>query len=132
MKNITSLSLILFCCSINIYAAELEFIADNNKNTTKVCMAAVTDNTKVMINKLRRLSGGTGLKFLTFINLIQCNNQFIGNFALKYNAQNTFAYLDQYTNRRNKNRQGIITIKDIANEQGKNQDRPIVVLVASN
>ena len=135
MKTFTSflISLILFCCSINTYAAEYEFIADDNKFTTKICMAAVTDNTEVMVSKLRMLSRrGTALRFRTFINTIKCNDQYIGHFAKTYNAQNTFAYLDQYTNKWNKNRQANITIKDLANEQGINKDENVLVLVSSN
>ena len=98
-----SLSLILFCVLINTFAAELRFVANNKKTTTQVCMAAVTDNTEVMINKIRRLSRrGTAPSFCTFVNSIKCNNQFIANFAKTYNAQTVFAYLDQCTNSSNK------------------------------
>jgi hypothetical protein len=132
MKTSLFLLISLYFSSIT-YAAEFEFIADDNKRITKVCMAAVTDNTKVMISKLRMLSrGGTALSFRSFINSIECNNQYIGNFTKTYNAQNAFTYLNQYTNKRNKKRQANITITDIANEQGINQEKTIVVLVASN
>ncbi len=133
MKIFTSLSLILFCCSVNTYAAEFKFVAGDNKSTTKICMAAATDNSKVMIRDLRILKQrGAALSFRSFINLLQCNNQYIGNFAKTYNAQNTFAYLDKYTNQRNKKRQANITIKKIANEQEINKEKAIVVLVGSN
>jgi hypothetical protein len=133
MKTFTSLLLILFCCSINSYAAEIKFIAEDNKSTTKICMAAVTNNTKVMIGNLRMLSlRGSALSYRTLINSIQCNKQYIGNFAKTYDAQNTFAYLDQFTNKRNKKRQTNITIKKVANEQGENNEKTIVVLVGSN
>jgi hypothetical protein len=133
MKIFTSLLLILFCFSINTYAAEFKFVTGDNKSTTKACMAAVTDKTEVMISKLQMLSRrGTALSFRSFINTIKCNNQYIGNFALTYNAQNSFAYLDRYTNRSNKKRQANITIEDLANEQRKNMEKTIVVLVSSN
>ena len=135
MKKLTSLSIsiILLCCSINTYAGEFTFIANDNKSTTKICLAAVTDNTDVMISKLRMLSQrGTALSFRSFVNTIQCNNQYIGNFAKTYNAQNTFDYLDKYTNKWNKSRQSNITIRDFAKAQGNSMDQDIVVLVASN
>ncbi|WNC67939.1 DUF3718 domain-containing protein [Thalassotalea nanhaiensis] len=132
MKTFTSL-LILFCFSINTHASEFKFIASDNKITTKICMAAVTDNTKVMISKLRMLSRrGSALSFRTFVNSMQCNNQYIGNFAKTYDAQNTSDYLDRYTNKWNKNRQTKVTMKDLANERRKDKDKTIVVLVASN
>lgn len=56
MKNFTSLSVILVFCSINTYAREFTFIADDNKITTKICMAAATNNTDVMVSKIRMLS----------------------------------------------------------------------------
>jgi hypothetical protein len=33
------------------------------------------------------------------LNIIECNGQFIGNFARKYQAENTSAYLAKYTNK---------------------------------
>jgi len=132
MKTFTSLSIILFCCSINTYAADFEFIAEDNKRITKVCMAAVTDNTEVMKANLRMLRGGSVLSFRTLINSIKCNNQYIGNLAKTYNAQNTLAYLDQYTNKKNKKRQENITIRKVASEKGINKEKTIVVLVGSN
>lgn len=134
MKIFTSTILIVLAFfSTNSYAADFEFIAKDNSRTTRVCIAAVTDNTNVMIKGIRRLSqSGTALSFRLFVNTIKCNNQYIGNFAQKYNAQNTFDYLEQYTNRWNKKHRTNTTIKDIVNEQGKEQGKNIVVLVASN
>ena len=135
MKAFTSLSisLFLFCFSINTFAAEYEFVAQDNKSTTKICMAAVTDNTEVMISKIRMLSRrGTALNFRSFVNTLKCNDQYIGNFAKTYDAQNTFDYLNKYTNKSNKKRQASITIKDIAYNQAKDSEKTIVVLVGSN
>ena len=133
MKTFTLLTLVSLCFSINAYAGEITFVAQDNKNTTKICLSAVTDNTEVMISKLRMLSQrGTALSFRSFVNTIQCNNQYIGNFAKTYGAQSTFEYLDKYTNKWNKNRQSNITISDIAKAQGNSMDQDIVVLVASN
>jgi len=130
MKKFTLISLILFCCSINTYAAE--FVAGDNTHETKICMAAVNDNTQVMVSKLRMLSIKTALRYRSMINIIECNGQFIGNFTKKYHAENTSAYLAKYTNKRNKKRQSNITIKDLANEQGVNKEENIIVLVRSN
>ncbi|MFT6267255.1 MAG: hypothetical protein ACJAVV_000045 [Alphaproteobacteria bacterium] len=128
----TSISLVLFGCSLNIYASEFEFLVKDTSNTTKVCMAAVTDDAELMKRQIKRLSqNGTALSFRTVVNLIQCNKQYIGNFAKKYNAQDTFTYLDKYTNRKNKQRQANFVIKDIAYEQTKGKAKPIVVLVSS-
>jgi hypothetical protein len=134
MKTFTSLSLsiILFSGSINTYAAEYKFIAGDNKMTTQICMAAVTDNTKVLISHLRKLSQrGTALSFRSFVNTIECNDQFIANFAKIYHAENAFSYLDRYTNKRNKNRQANITIKDIAKKKTLDKTDTLIVLVRS-
>lgn len=61
-----------------------------------------------------------------------CNNQYIGNFAKKYDAYDTFEYLDRYTNRRNKNRQSNISIRDYSKVPEKNSEKGIVVLVTSH
>ena len=133
MKTLTLVSLILLCSSIKSNAAEFEFIADDDKHTTKICIAAATDNTKVMIDGLRRLSQkATVLNYRSIVNLIRCNNQYIGSFAKAYNAQKSFVYLSKYTSKRNQMRQTNITIKAIANEQKLSADETVVVLVASN
>jgi len=132
MKIFTSLSVILLCCSTSSYAAEYEFAAGDSKIETKICMAAVTDNTEVMISNLKKLSRrGTALPFASFINGFSCNKQYIGNFAKKYHAENSFAYLDKYTNNWNKKRQSTITVTDIASEQTLEREGTIVVLVSS-
>ena len=131
MKKVTPLASILFCFSTVTLATDFNFVASDNKSTTQVCLAAATDNTEVMISKLQKLSRrGTALSYRTFINSIQCNNQFIGNFAKTYNAKNTSAYLDQYTNQWNKNHQSKITVEEIAKAQ--NGERTMVVSVAGN
>ena len=133
MKTFISLSLILFCCSINTYADEFKFIAGDTKSTTKICIDAVTDKPEILANRLRKISRrGTALNLRTFINSLKCNNQYIGHFAKTYNAQKTFAYLDQFTNRMNKKHQANIIVKNLAKEQGINKAKTIVVLVSSN
>ncbi len=132
MKVLTLLLVILFFCSFNTYANGFKFISDDNKITTKICIAAASDNTEVMISKIRMLSQrGTALSVRSFINTLRCNNQYIGNFARTYNAQSTFIYLDKYTNRDNKKRQSNITISDIAIAQEKNNEKNKIVLVSS-
>ena len=131
MKNVTPLALILFCFSTGTLATDFKFVASDNKGTTQICIAAATDNTEVMISNLKKLSRrGTSLSYRTFINSIQCNNQFIGNFAKTYNAKNTSAYLDKHTNHWNKNGQSKITVEDIAKAQ--NSEQNMVVLVGGN
>ena len=93
---------------------------------------AVTDNTEDLIKRLRRLSQrGTALKLRAIINSLECNNQYIGNFAKTYNAQNTYTYLDRYTNRSNKKLESKITINDIAYEQGKEKQESMVVFAGN-
>jgi hypothetical protein len=131
MKNVTPFALILFCLSTGTLAADFKFVTTDNSGTTQICLAAATDNTEVMISNLQKLSRrGTSLSYRAFINSIRCNNQFIGNFAKTYNARNTFAYLNQYTNQWNKNNQSKITVEDIAKAQ--NSEKTVVVLVAGN
>lgn len=132
MKIFKSLSVILFCCSNSAYAAEYEFAAVDNTIETKICIAAVTDNTEVMISNLKKLSQrGTALAFRSFVNGFSCNKQYIGNFAKTYHAENSFAYLDKYTNKWNKKRQGSITVTDIASQQTLEDQGTVVVLVSS-
>jgi hypothetical protein len=132
MKKFTLISSILFCCSINTYAAEFEFVAGDNTHETKICIAAVNDNTQVMVSKLKMMSIKTALRYRSMLNIIQCNGQFIGNFAKKYHAENTSAYLAKYTNKWNKKHQPNITIKDLTNAQGMNEEENIIVLARSN
>ncbi|GAA0858369.1 hypothetical protein [Aliiglaciecola litoralis] len=131
MKKFTSLSVILLCTSISTYAAEYEFIAGDSSIETKTCIAAVTNDTEAMISNLKMLGRrGTSLSYRSFVNSFWCNDQYIGNFAKTYHAENSLAYLDKYTNKWNKKRQSNITIKDLASKPTSEEDT-IVVLVSS-
>ena len=133
MKAFTSLTLVLLFCSNNTYATELKLIASDNNMITKICMAAAADNTKVMIRNIRKLKISRQVTpTRALINSLHCNNQYIGNFAKTLDAQNTFAYLDQYTNKKNKKRQANITIIKVANEQGVNKGKTVARLVSGN
>ena len=126
----TSLTSVSFAGSMtDENANKFNFIANDNKRITKACVAAATDQTKVMRDNLRRESRNRSvLSFRTFVNLIKCNDEYIGNFARKYGAQNTFSYLDKYTNLKNRKRQPIITIKKLSYKKENTK----TVLISSN
>ena len=130
-STLTSIALILFSCSIDTYATEYKFVAQDNAKATQICMAAVTDNTQVLRSKIQRLTFESTRSFRSIVNSILCNNQYVGHFAKTYNAQNTFAYLDKYTNKRNKKLESKVTINDIAYETGLDKQKTIIVLVAT-
>jgi len=134
MKIFTSLSLVLFlsCCSINTYATELKLMAGDGSITTQICMAAANDNVRSVKLNLRKLTGGAAVSVRPIINSLRCNNQYIGNFAKTLNAPNTFAYLDRHTYKKNKKRQAHIAIKKVANEDGKNKEKTVALLISGN
>lgn len=132
MKIFKSLSVILMCCSSITYAAEFEFVAVDSSIETETCIAAVTDNTEVMISNLKKLSRrGTALSFRSFVNSFSCNQQYIGNFVKTYQAINSSAYLDKYTNEWSKKRHSSITVTDIASEHELKREGTVVVRVRS-
>ena len=134
MKTFTSLSLVLFlsCCSINTYATELRLMAGDDSVITKICMAAANDSVRKVKLNLRKLTGGSAISVRPFINSIRCNDQYIGIFAKTLNAKNTFAYLDRYTNKKNRNRKAQVTIKKVAIKDGINKGKTVALLINGN
>ena len=127
MKHLKLLILlpILLFCSINTYATEYQFVAGDRSLETKMCIAAVTNNVK----KLKRL-----IAFETYYGVkdiaraVFCNDLIIANFAYEYQANDTLAYLDRYTPKKEKRLRTRITIKDITAQA---QGRPKVLMIAS-
>ncbi len=133
MKILTFLTLTLILCSTHTDASQVKFVAGDNKDATSVCIAAVTDDTEVLANDLKKLSRrGTALNFRSFVNSLYCNNQYIGNFAKSFGAINASNFLDQYTNSRNKRHQPKVTIIDMENALNTTVREPTIIYVTAN
>ena len=134
MLNLIAVIVVLgFTMSTN--ASEYQFIAVDNSVDTKMCLAAVTNNKKALkrlmykthfeVPKFNRIHYGVRIVARKLL----CNDLIIANFAYKYQAADTLAYLDRYTSRKDKKKRPTVTIRDIA---AQGNDKPTVVLIASN
>lgn len=133
MKMLCLLSVIvLLSYSISVNAIEYQFEAVDRSNKTKLCLAAVTNDTKALRYQLRHMRQ-PHQSIRTIVNSVACNDQIIANFANSYNATDTVAYLNKFTANKYKKQQFKVTIKDLAYEQSfVENDKVIVVLITSN
>jgi hypothetical protein len=124
MKTFNLISAIVaagFTLSSN--AANYQFEGVDNSIETKICIAAVTNDKKSLKRKIRI----SGARVRTIARGLMCNEQIVANFAYKYNALETFGYLDRYTPKKYKANRPSVTIQDITAIHGKTT----VVLIAS-
>jgi len=91
-------------------ALTYKFVANNNTIETELCVLA-GNNEK---SKLKLVMNNYSKSNRFIANAIKCNNMIIGNFASRYEANDTANYLNKYTLPRNKGPETEVTIQDIA------------------
>ena len=100
--NLTSVILTLLL-SFNAYTANYKFVEADSNFEEKICMLAASNNKLGLENALQRYTWGNMTVTERFaINNITCNGMVMAHFAHKYDAQNTFEYLNSLTDRKNK------------------------------
>ncbi|MFT6910417.1 MAG: hypothetical protein ACJAS1_007146 [Oleiphilaceae bacterium] len=133
MLNLISAVVVLgFTVSSNA-AANYQFVGADNSIDTKICLAAVTNDMHKLRHNIMRSGAGnrgvhTGARKVA--RTLMCNDQIVANFAYKYEASETFEYLDRYTPKKYQDQRPEVTIKDIVARHGK-QEETTVVLIAS-
>ncbi|NMP30402.1 DUF3718 domain-containing protein [Thalassotalea sp. M1531] len=104
-------------------AQQYQFVAMDNSLETKLCVKAGNDDAKGVKRVIRQL----GVKERRqHINNIACNDMSAAKFAFKYQATNTFEYLNRLSYGVNKVNPSV-TIKDVANKTAK----PKVIYVST-
>lgn len=123
--------------SLPTLAERYEFIAGDATTETKICMAAVTDNKRGLKQAVKELKAvGISMKreylrMKIVANSLKCNDDYVANFANKYDASNTYQYLNRYTHP-SKRLNPTTSIKDItARNESESSNKVIQILVAS-
>ncbi|KFZ37076.1 hypothetical protein HR45_12625 [Shewanella mangrovi] len=105
-----------------------QFVGTDNTPETKFCVSVGNNDIGQMKSKL--LMMGKGLSDVRRnINTINCNDLSAAKFAFKYQAHDTFKYLNERSMGKNRVRP-TVTIRDIA-KVDKATDTPIVVYVSN-
>ena len=130
--NLISSAIVVFGFTMSANAAaNYQFVGVDNSIGTSMCLAAVTNDKRALRRKILR-SGSNILSTNTKVRMVartlRCNDLIIANFALKYSALVTFAYLDRFTREEDKIGRTKVIIQDISATQGKTT----IVLIASN
>ena len=127
MKTLT-LAVVFVLLSFNANATKYEFIATDSSIETKMCVVAGSNNKDGLKNALRLNMGSSAINSKRFaVNYITCNDMVMAHFAHKYNALDTFLYLNHFTSKKDKIPTTSVEIKDIAAVLNhKNEDTKII------
>jgi len=124
-------AIVILFCSSNVNATNYKFVAVDNSSSTKLCMAAVTNNMKSLRYQIRHIRQ-PHQQIRDIANTVQCNNQIIANIAKTYNALDTFAYLNRFTASKYKKQQTSVTIQDLAAVKSiDKKKKTVVIMIAS-
>ena len=126
MKTLTLA--VVFVLSFNANATKYEFIATDSSIETKMCVFAGSNNKDGLKNALRFNPGRSAINSKRVaVNSITCNDMVMAHFAHKYNALDTFSYLNRFTSKKDKIPTTSVEIKDIAAVfNHKNEDTKII------
>ncbi len=116
----------------NAISADYQFIAGDKSVTTKLCVAAVSNNlmaTKRYIRGIGVQSFDQSAQVKLALNAVTCNGQNMLEFTANYNADKTFNYLNKRASKKHRIHDKDVRIIDIA-KQSKS-DEVIVLVVTS-
>ncbi|WP_408641215.1 DUF3718 domain-containing protein [Salinimonas marina] len=104
---------------------------------TQICIAAVTDEKLALRKSVKRLPIASSMsrtehfRMKIVANSLKCNGDYVANFASKYDASDTYQYLNRYSHS-SKRLTPITSIRDItARVENEDDDKVIQILVAS-
>ena len=116
--------------SFQAQAAEYDFIAEDNSATTRLCIAAATDDVAEVRKQVRNLRTAPHIQYKTVVNSVRCNGEVAASFAHTYGAMETFSYLFKYTEKRNKRGIPRTSVEEVvSNAPGKGEQETILIRV---
>lgn len=131
--NLTSIVVVIvLLLSFNTYATNYKFIPTDRSIETKICVFAGSNNKLGLKNALRQsISGSTIVNKRSSVNNITCNDMVMAHFAHKYDAIDTFLYLNGLTNNKNKIPTTSVDIKDISAVLNRKNEETKIIYVGS-
>lgn len=124
--KLMSLVLLLFFAT-NVKATQYKFVAGDNSFATNACVLAGSDDKA----RLRRSKDYSNYTPRDIANTIQCNNMTIASFAKKYQAMNTYSYLNKLTKLSLREYDTNVEIQDVTTAAADTSDVVKVIVVRS-
>ncbi|AOW75907.1 hypothetical protein A3Q34_02970 [Colwellia sp. PAMC 20917] len=120
--KILTLAVVFVLLAFNSNATKYEFIATDSNIETKMCVFAGNNDKDGLKKALRLRIMGSSINSKRFtvnskrftVNSVTCNNMVMAHFAHKYDAFDTFSYLNHFTSKKDKIPTTSVEIKDIA------------------
>ena len=104
MKKISCLVGIAWLgCAAPVIAETYQFVAADDAIETQVCIAAASDSKHALRTAVRQMPAAMNSNWGIHARLrqvgkaLQCNGDYVANFAMKYGATSTHQYLNRYT-----------------------------------
>ena len=106
-KLILSIVAIVAISAVSFNAAAAKkyvFVSMDNSLETKTCLAAGNDEKGKLKQHIKHFPNQSNMiiSVRQIANSLYCNNMLVANFAKKYNAHNTYAYLNRFTSLKNR------------------------------
>ncbi|WP_286264558.1 DUF3718 domain-containing protein [Thalassotalea atypica] len=133
MRTLTTLTSSILALSIGIsssaFAQQYKFIGTDNSLATKMCVSAGSNDSRKLKSTIRRNKSANQYQV---VNNFTCNGLSMAKFAYKYEANDTYEYLNKYSNIKNRVTPSV-TIKDVAlNHQDKSETPKVIYVSSSN
>ncbi|MCG9746553.1 DUF3718 domain-containing protein [Shewanella sp. Isolate8] len=103
-----------------------QFVARDNSVETKICIAAGSDNSSALKRKL--VNYDHNMRF--GVNSISCNGLSLAQFSHKYQAQQSYLFLERHSSIANRVKTKV-SIIDLAGNQSFAGGEPIMVMVSA-
>ena len=122
-------SLLLFALTFSAsfaYGTSYQFVAGDNNQETKICIAAGSDNQAALKRKL--VNYEHNMRF--GVNTISCNGMSLAQFSHRYGAWQTHAFLSRHSSIANKVKTQV-SITDLAWNELTEEGVPQIVMVSA-
>jgi hypothetical protein len=126
-KSIVSFA-VLTCCAFQAQATEYRFVADDFSSQTRFCIAAAEDDVDGLRSQIRKLRQSPHYPVKSIVNSIRCNDQPAAQFAHRFGATDTFAYLYRLTAKEHRELLPETSVEEVS-RQAAASDEPEVVIV---
>jgi hypothetical protein len=127
MKSIVSLA-VLSCCAFQAQATEYRFVADDFSAQTRFCVAAAEGDVDGLRSQIRKMRQSPHHPVKSIVNSIRCNDQPAAQFAHRFGATDTFAYLYRLTAKEHRALLPETSVEEVA-RQAASADEPDIVVV---
>ena len=120
-------SLIFIILSVSATATKYEFITENNRIETQMCLLIGSNDRSGLVRTLKANSYNSRRIF----NSVTCNDMSMAHFAYKYDANLTFSYINRLSNSKNRMELPSVTIRDLSAGVRQDNESTQVIFIRS-